>query len=76
MRRSSWSGIIGTSREGGRLGIQQRGAWHFHLPLFVPSSFGPLKEPRRFVSSSWHEVTGELSEGHLRAGTRVEAVRR
>lgn len=76
MRRSSWSGIIGTSREGGRLGIQQRGAWHFHLLLFVPSSFGPLKEPRRFVSSSWYEVTGELSEGHLRAGTRVEAVRR
>ncbi len=59
-----------------RLGAQQRGAWHFHLLLFVGPSFGPLKGLRRFVSSSWHEVTGKLSEGHLRAGTRVEAVRR
>jgi hypothetical protein len=31
---------------------------------------------RRFVSSSWYEATGRVSEGHLRAGTRVEAVRR
>ena len=54
----------------------RRGAWHFHLLLFVPSSFRPLKELRRFVSSSWHEVTGKLSEGYLRAGTRVGAVRR
>jgi hypothetical protein len=59
-----------------RLGAQQRGAWHFHLLLFVPSSFGPLEELRRFVSSSWHETTGKLSEGHLRAATRVEAVKR
>ena len=59
-----------------RLGVQQRGAWHFHLLLFVPSSFGSLDELRRFVSSSWYEVTGKLSEGHLRAGTRVEAVRK
>ena len=27
-------------------------------------------------SSSWHEVTGKVSEGHLRAGTRVEAVKK
>jgi hypothetical protein len=59
-----------------RLGTQRRGAWHFHLLMFVGQSFGPLKELRRFVSSSWHEVTGKLSEGHLRAGTHVEAVRR
>jgi hypothetical protein len=59
-----------------RLGIQQRGAWHFHLLLFVPPPFGPLKELRRFVSSSWYEVTGRVSEGHLRAGTRVEPVKR
>ena len=25
---------------------------------------------------SWYEVTGKVSEGHLRAGTRVEAVRK
>jgi hypothetical protein len=59
-----------------RLGIQTRGAWHFHLLLFVGSSFGPIGELRRFISSSWHEVTGKVSEGHLHAGTRVEAVKR
>jgi hypothetical protein len=59
-----------------RLGIQRRGAWHFHLLLFVGSSVGPIRELRRFISSSWYEVTGKVSEGHLRAGTRVEAVKR
>jgi hypothetical protein len=46
------------------------------LLLFVESSFGPLKELRHFISSSWFEVTGRVSEGHLRAGTRVEAVKK
>jgi hypothetical protein len=59
-----------------RLGIQQRGAWHFHLLLFVESSVGSIGELRRFISSSWYEVTGKISEGHLRAGTRVEPVKR
>src|SRR5215217_7603127 len=59
-----------------RLGIQQRGAWHFHLLMFIGPSFGPIDELRRFISSSWYEVTGKVSEGHLRAGTRVEAVKR
>ena len=59
-----------------RLGIQKRGAWHFHLLLFVGSSLGSIGELRRFISSSWYEVTGKVSEGHLRAGTRVEAVKR
>jgi hypothetical protein len=59
-----------------RLGIQQRGAWHFHLLLFVGPSLGPIDELRRFISSSWYEVTGKVSEGHLRAGTRVVAVKR
>src|SRR5918996_2106393 len=54
-----------------RLGIQERGAWHFHLLLFVPPSFGPLKELRHFIASSWYEVCGEVSKGHLLAGTRV-----
>jgi hypothetical protein len=58
------------------MGIQQRGAWHFHLLLFVGSSFGPIGELRHFISSSWYEVTGKVSEGHLRAGTRVEAVKK
>jgi hypothetical protein len=59
-----------------RMGIQQRGAWHFHLLLFVGPSIGSIGELRRFISSSWYEVTGKVSEGHLRAGTRVEAVKR
>jgi hypothetical protein len=59
-----------------RLGIQQRGAWHFHLLLFVRPSLGPIDELRRFISSSWYEVTGKVSEGHLHAGTRVVAVQR
>jgi hypothetical protein len=59
-----------------RMGIQRRGAWHFHLLLFVGSSVGTVRELRRFISSSWYEVTGKISEGHLRAGTRVEAARK
>jgi hypothetical protein len=59
-----------------RLGTQERGAWHFHLLLFVGPSIGPVGELRRFISSSWYEVTGKVSDGHLRAGTRVEAVRK
>ena len=59
-----------------RMGIQQRGAWHFHLLLFVGPSLGSIGELRRFISSSWYEVTGKISEGHLRAGTRVEAVKK
>ena len=58
-----------------RLGIQKRGAWHFHLLLFVPPPFGSLANLRSFVASSWYEVCGKLGEGHLRAGTRVEEVR-
>jgi hypothetical protein len=59
-----------------RLGIQRRGAWHFHLLLFVGPSLGPIDKLRRFISSSWYEITGKVSERHLRAGTRVEAVKR
>jgi hypothetical protein len=59
-----------------RMGMQQRGALHFHLLLFVESSVGSVGELRRFISSSWYEVTGKVSEGHLRAGTRVEAVKK
>jgi hypothetical protein len=59
-----------------RLGIQTRGAWHFHLLLLVGPSIGPVRELRCFISSSWYEITGKVSEGHLRAGTRVEAVKR
>jgi len=59
-----------------RMGIQGRGAWHFHLLLFVGPSFGPIERLRRFISSSWYEIAGKVSEGHLHAGTRVVAVQR
>jgi hypothetical protein len=58
-----------------RMGIQQRGAWHFHVLLFVPPSFSSLTELRQFIASSWYEICGEVSESHLQAGTRVEEVR-
>jgi hypothetical protein len=59
-----------------RMGVQRRAAWHFHLLLFVGPSIGSIGELRRFISSSWYEVTGKISEGHLRAGTRVETIRK
>jgi hypothetical protein len=59
-----------------RLGIQKRGALHFHLLLFVGPTFGPIGELRRFISSSWYEVTGKVSEGHLHGGTRVQTIRK
>ena len=59
-----------------RMGIQKRGAFHFHLLLFIPRSFGSVRELRNFVSSSWYEVCGKVSEGHLWAGTRVEQIRK
>src|SRR5215203_6044748 len=59
-----------------RLGIQRRGAWHFHLLLFIRPSIGPIGELRRFISSSWHEVTGKVSERHLLTGTSVDVVKK
>jgi len=59
-----------------RMGIQTRGAWHYHLLLFVGPSIGSIDELRRFISSSWYEVTGKVSEGHLHTGTRVVAVKK
>ena len=41
----------------------------------MPSSPRLLDNLRGFVSSSWYEVCGKVSEGHLQAGTRVEEVR-
>jgi hypothetical protein len=58
------------------LGIQKRGAWHFHLLLFVTrSAYDSLEELRCFVASAWYEVCGEVSEDHLLAGTGVEEIR-
>ena len=58
-----------------RMGIQKRGAFHFHLLLFVPRAFGSVRELRHFISTSWYEVCGKVPEGHLHAGTRVEQIR-
>ena len=59
-----------------RMGIQRRGAFHFHLLLFVPRSFGRIDALRNFISSAWYEVCGEVSEVHLQVGTRVEQIRK
>jgi hypothetical protein len=58
-----------------RLGIQERGAWHFHLLLFVLPSFGSVVELRDFIASAWYEICGKVSKGHLQAGTHVQEVR-
>jgi hypothetical protein len=34
-----------------------------------------VKELRHFVASSWYEICGEVSEGHLFAGTYVKEIR-
>lgn len=57
------------------MGIQRRGAWHFHLLLFVPPSCGSLKQIRHFMASSWYKICGEDGEGHLLRGTYVEEIR-
>ena len=44
-------------------------------PVCGPA-FGPIGELRHFISPSWYEVTGKVSEGHLRAGTLVETIRK
>jgi hypothetical protein len=43
--------------------------------LFVPPSFGSVVELRNYIASSWYEICGRISEGHLLAGTHVEEVR-
>jgi hypothetical protein len=57
------------------VGIQRRGAFHFHMLLFVPPSFMSVRELRSFVSCSWYEICGQISEGHFLAGIRVEEIR-
>lgn len=60
--------------------FQRRGSVHFHL-LIVFSDLlrGDFRFHRdaliKFVSGAWHEITGSSDKG-LRAGTRVEGVRR
>ena len=59
-----------------RLGIQGRGAWHFHLLVFLPHSRGLLPDLRSFLASNWREVRGEVFGGrHSKSGTRVDEKR-
>ncbi len=51
-----------------RLGIQERGAWHFHLLLFVPPSFGSVVELRDFLASSWYRCAARLARGICKQG--------
>lgn len=53
-----------------KLEPQGRGAPHFHLLLW---GVGYLDH--QWVARSWWDVCGRASRDHLRAGTRVEAVR-
>ena len=41
----------------------------------MPPSFGSVVELRDYIASSWYEICGKVSEGHLQAGTCVEEVR-
>ena len=59
-----------------RLGIQRRGAWHFHLLLFVSPSLGSVVELRKFIALSWYEICGEVSGSDLQAGSHVQEVRK
>ena len=51
--------------------FQQRGAPHFHLMCI-----GVDRLERNWLSKAWYEVVGSGDEKHLRAGTRVERVRK
>lgn len=53
-----------------KLEPQGRGAPHYHLLLF---SAGYLDH--EWVARTWYEIVGSHDARHLRAGTRVEAVR-
>ena len=60
--------------------FQRRGSVHFHLlVVFSELLRGDFRFHRdgliKFVSRAWHEITGSSDKG-LRAGTRVEGVRR
>jgi hypothetical protein len=60
--------------------FQRRGSVHFHLlVVFSDLLRGDFRFHRdgliKFVSRAWHEISGSSDKG-LRAGTRVEGVRR
>jgi len=57
-----------------RLEPQKRGAPHFHLLVYQSNGKAPFID-KDWVASSWHEVIGDLTDEHLKAGTRIESLR-
>ncbi len=57
-----------------KLEFQKRGAPHFHLLVYRKDKGRPFLE-MTWVAHSWAAVTGDESPEHVRAGTRVEAIR-
>ena len=53
---------------------QKRGAPHFH-GLVYRKDGGAAFLDKDWVAKSWAECTGDTSEKHINAGTRVEAIR-
>lgn len=51
------------------LEFQERGAPHFHV-------FATWTPPKGWVSRRWYEIVGSDDDRHLRAGSRVENLRR
>lgn len=54
-----------------KLEAQRRGAPHFHLLVWNID----YKKTVFWIKQAWYEVVGSCDERHLRAGTRVEAIR-
>ncbi len=50
------------------LEFQERGAPHFHVLV-------DKHIPHQWVAKTWYEIVGSKDEKHLKAGTKVEAVR-
>ena len=72
--RNLWKRLVrsagGTSAALWRLELQDRGAPHFHLIMWLPK-----KLHHSWYAQNWFEVVGSGDEKHLRAGTRVEHIR-
>lgn len=58
-----------------KLEFQRRGAPHFHLFVYRKDEGQPPFLDKRWVAQTWAEVTGDETEAHVRAGTRVESIR-
>lgn len=48
--------------------FQSRGSIHFHI-------FTTHRFPKEWIAARWYSIVGSEDERHLRAGTRIEAIR-